>query len=210
MKTALLMSISLLALAGCHQAPQPGQAAAGGSGTQAGPAPAAVTASAAMTPTGPVTNDGAAFPAPRAGLWVVAMTTSPARSGADASGGRGPVRACSDGTTPQQMGMRGMQGCDVRVAHGPGGSLVFSSDCHLGPDISVSSRGIAVGDFSSTYRVHMESDTQGAQVAEINGHRTTDITGTYAGACPANMPPGSVEIAGHVFAQPGAGGRPAG
>jgi len=79
-----------------------------------------------------------------------------------------------------------------------GGSVRFSSTCAVGRGGTTTSTGVARGDFSSGYVIHMESDTTGAAYAAMNGHHVTELHATYAGPCPPDMTPGDVDAGNGV------------
>lgn len=131
------------------------------------------------------------LPIPRAGLWRVTI----------ASEGAGfTVRSCADGQTPQgEGGMNGLPGCLPQLSAGAGGSVLFTSTCTMPSGFHIVSHGAFTGDNQTVYRIHTDSVTTGAPMAQMNGTRATDIDGVYQGACPANMPPGSLEMNGSVM-----------
>jgi hypothetical protein len=137
------------------------------------------------------------FPALRAGLWQVTTTRTPARQGG--RGARGPTELCTDGTTPARVGgMRRGGECAPNVTRNADGSMAFTSDCDTPFGAHITTRGTFTGDGQTSYRVHLETLMSGASREEMNGARTTDITGRYMGACPAGMNPGDMRINGQV------------
>ena len=61
---------------------------------------------------------------------------------------------------------------------------------------TVTTTGVASGDFSSKYLVHSESDVTGSSIAAMNGHHVTEMQANWLGPCPANMTPGDVMVGG--------------
>jgi hypothetical protein len=87
----------------------------------------------------------------------------------------------------------------------------FSSVCQMAGG-TIKSQGVGTGDFSSNYKVSMSSTTTGAPMASMNGTSSTNITASWAGACPAGQKPGDMVMPGgmkiNVLSMAGAmGGR---
>ena len=190
MRRTITMSLFVLALAACSR---PAQNAA-----DATPAtPAAGVSAANSTLADGDDSPGETMPAPRAGLWSITTTSTPARQGRL----NGAVQNCSDGTSPVRMGggMRRRGACAPTITHGDNGAITFASDCTTGSGSHLVSHGALSGDMQTAYRVHVEADVSGAPVAQMNGHRVTDINARYVGACPGNMGPGDISIGGRVI-----------
>lgn len=85
---------------------------------------------------------------------------------------------------------------DQRMTRRLDGSIEFSSTCNLGAGGTVTSQGVATGDFNSRYQVKMTSTTTGAQMAQANGTRDMTLEAVWEGPCPADMKPGDIRIAG--------------
>jgi hypothetical protein len=132
------------------------------------------------------------MPARKAGFWIQTMTH-------DGKPGRmGEMRMCIDSATDAKLSMIGRQlgkaPCPRTVTRRADGAYSFISTCKMGRAGVITSRGVASGDFSSSYRVHSESDVSGARFGPMNGHHVTDVEGRYLGACPPGMAPGDITI----------------
>ena len=130
------------------------------------------------------------MPPRKAGLWIQTMIR-------DGHAGRwGEVRMCVDAQTDSELSMVGRAlgrgPCERTVTRDTGGVYHFRSTCKLGENGIVSSSGTASGDFVSGYQVHTENDVAGAPFPPLNGHHITEVTGRYAGPCPAGLAPGDI------------------
>lgn len=184
MKHALIISLSVLALAACAKP-------AAKSGDAAPAAGDSATSAAATAPSGPP----ATLPTMRAGLWETNTVTTPA-SGPSF----GPVKTCRGESETPQVTMRraGADGEDANCAPvltaAEGGGVAIAVTCQMGP-AQVTSRGTFSGDAQSEYKVRTETDITGAPIPQLNGHRVTETTAKYLGACPAGMNPGDIQTA---------------
>jgi hypothetical protein len=186
MRTTVTISLCVLALAACSRSSNQATTASATNAAPAGEASADAS------------DHGPSLPAPRAGLWQITTTMTPARAGRP----NVPIQSCSDGTTPARMGggMRGgRNGCAPTIARGADGTVTFNSDCTSPSGSHFVSHGTMTGDAQTAYQVHIESDISGAPMAEMNGHRVTDINARYMGACPSNMGPGDMNIGGRII-----------
>ena len=86
------------------------------------------------------------------------------------------------------------KGCKSQVSRAVGGAYQFSSICGLGHGGTVTSKGVAQGDFSTAFSLHLETDVTGADYGPINGRHVTDIESRYVGPCPAGMKPGDMAL----------------
>ena len=59
---------------------------------------------------------------------------------------------------------------------------------------AVTTTGKATGDFNSKYVIKATSVTTGSSMAQTNGTHEMEMTGTWEGACPANMKPGDMTL----------------
>jgi hypothetical protein len=137
----------------------------------------------------------ASLPTRKAGLWVETMT----RDGKTGPMG-GSIKMCLDAATDAKMTAFGRQmgnnACGQRsVTRGLDGAYHFTSTCALGNAGTVTSSGVASGNFDSKYVIHDESTVSGSSYAPMNGHHVTEITATYGGPCPAGMSAGDLEMA---------------
>ncbi len=111
----------------------------------------------------------------------------------------GRARICVDAQTDARMTMIGHAAmgsrCDSVIKREPDGSSSFQSTCRLphGGGV-VRSAGTVKSDFASTYRLHADSEIQGALFREMNGRHVTDIAAEYVGPCPADMVPGEMIV----------------
>lgn len=171
MHRVLVLGASLLALAACQKKPE---AAA------TGDAPA-VSASA---PAGNVSP-----PRRKPGLWSQTVSTG---------GMTQTMKLCLDEATEARMTVWGQQASkDIcaknQVTPAPGG-WTFVSECDMGEAGKVVTTGQATGDFNAKYVIKATSVTTGSSMAQSNGTHEMEMTGTWEGACPANMKPGDMTL----------------
>jgi len=175
MYRALILSAGLLALAGCQKKPETPAAANG-------EAPSAA-ASAPMT--GP--------PRHKAGLWTQTVTTQ---------GITQTYKICRDEATEAKMTVFGQQMnkelCPKNEVTPGVGGWSFASECNMGAAGKISTTGKATGNFNSSYVVKATSVTTGSSMAQANGTHDMEMTGTWEGACPADMKPGDMLLPGGV------------
>lgn len=180
-RQGLVLCASLLALGACGKPADkaaPGQAS-GPAATSPAAAPAAPAAAMGM-------------PTRAAGLWKQTIHVR----GRDQT-----LRVCLDGDTDKKMALwsqgGGMERCSKSEHHrGLDGSVTFESECDMGPAGHVSSKGKAVGDFSSHYTVTIEGTVTGAMSEHMNGATVTTIEAVREGACPAGWKGGDMEMPG--------------
>lgn len=174
MRRAIVLAVSLLALAACQK--KEGAAATGD-------APAAAATAPAMT--GP--------PKRKPGLWTQTVSTQ---------GMTQTMTLCLDEATEAKMTLWGQQAnkdiCARNVVTPGVGGWSFDSECDMGAAGKVSTKGTASGDFSSKYVVKATSVTTGSSMAQANGTHEMEMTGTWEGACPAGMKPGDMTLPGGV------------
>jgi len=176
MHRILIVSAVVLALAACAKTQSAGSA----------------SASAAA----PV--DGAAakieMPMRKMGLWEQAMLFD-----GKANPAMDKIRLCVGPATNAEMSvfgqqMRAARDCQQSISRGLDGSYAVTGTCKTADGATTTSKGTVSGDYSSSIKMHSESDTTGASDAGRNVHSVIDITMTYLGACPADMVDGD-EIA---------------
>lgn len=176
----LAAGAAALALSGCNRKPE--EAA-----KPPPPEAPAAEAPAKAVPAPPKT------PRRKAGLWeqrvsiegveFVQVTRICMDRAADeklALGAQGPAAACEKNMVTRQLD----------------GSWRFSSVCDMGSGGTVTTSGVASGDFSKAYAVRSESTTAGAAVPQMNGTRKMTLEAKWQGACPEGMAPGDMEIPG--------------
>jgi hypothetical protein len=179
MHRVLVMSAVLLALAACNKT-QSGNAA-GGSGSPV--ASASDTAKIEM-------------PMRKAGLWEQAMLVN-----GNVTPGMGKIRLCVGPATNAEMSvfgerMRAARDCQKSITRAVDGSYVVAGTCKTADGATTTSKGTVSGDYSTSIKMHSESDTTGAPQAQRNTHTVIDVTMTYLGACPADMLDGDETVGG--------------
>ncbi len=180
MRHVLLLTASLLALGACQKksetAAQTGEAAPAASA-----APAA--ASSASAPL--------AAPRRKAGLWKQTVSSE---------GSTQTMTLCLDDATEAKMTVWGGQitrnACPKNDIRPTAGGWSFESECDMGGGGKVATKGTATGDFASSYVVKATSVTTGSSIPSANGTADMEMTGTWAGACPAGMKPGDMTLPG--------------
>ena len=198
MRTVLVLTAAALALAACNKP-------AGTDGAPVAPAAAASGGQAASA---------MAMPVRKPGLWETTMMRD-GKPGGPRMAGTGVMKMCVDAASDVKMaafgGRMGRGMCsEQHASKNPDGSYSFASTCTIGAGATVTSKGVASGDFTSKYVVHSESDVSGGQFAQMNGHHVTEITSVYAGPCPAGMAGGDMQLPNGTIINPqkmfGAGG----
>ncbi|WP_310538771.1 DUF3617 family protein [Phenylobacterium sp.] len=170
MRRVLVMGVALLALAACQKKVE--------STAAVGEAPAASATASAVSP-----------PKRKPGLWAQTISTN---------GMTQTMKLCLDEATEAKMTVWGQQaGKDIcaknTVTPAPGG-WTFVSECDMGQAGKVATTGKATGDFNSKYVIKATSVTTGSTMAQANGTHEMEMTGTWEGACPANMKPGDMTL----------------
>lgn len=109
-------------------------------------------------------------------------------------------RLCVDERTDEKLALASAQPgageCKSTQTREADGSWRFSSVCDLGSGGRATTTGTAAGDFASRYEVRAETTTEGAAVPQMNRSARMTMQATWRGACPADMRPGDVSIAG--------------
>jgi hypothetical protein len=165
--------VALLALGGCGK-----KGAETTSVASVKPAPAAP-----MTP-----------PPRKPGLWEMKISTA---------GMNQTMKQCLDESVEQKMKWWGSQAqnkqssCEQEsITPHAGGGWDFHSVCKMGESGTITSDGSATGDFSSHYKVEVNSVTTGSPMAQANGTHKTTIEAAWTGPCPADMKAGDMEMPG--------------
>jgi hypothetical protein len=177
----LVTAAALAALAGCNKKPAE-PAAAPSAEAPAVQAPASATA--ADTP----------FVAPkrRPGLWEQTISMAKMKQS---------TQLCVDENLEAKMGWWGQQAAKdmcskTAFSRGLDGSVTFTSTCEMGGAGRTVSKGVATGDFSTAYKVEMQSTTTGATTPQMNGEHRTIIEAAWKGPCPAGMKGGDMVLPG--------------
>ena len=135
-------------------------------------------------------------PPPRkAGLWEQKVSTA---------GMNQTMKMCLDESIDQKMKWWGSQSpkggksdCEQQaITPHAGGGWDFHAVCKMGESGTITSDGSATGDFSSHYKVEVNSVTAGSPMAQANGVHKTTIEATWTGPCPAGMKAGDMEMPG--------------
>lgn len=174
MRRVLIIGISLLAVAACQKKTDATAAV--------GDAPKATAAASLGGP-----------PKRKPGLWAQTIATG---------GMTQAMKLCLDEATEAKLTVWGQQaGKDIcaksEITPTPGG-WAFTSECDMGEAGKVSTTGKATGDFNAKYLIKATSVTTGSSMAQANGTHEMEMTGTWEGACPANMKPGDMTMPGGV------------
>jgi hypothetical protein len=174
MRKVLLTAVAAAALGGCHK-------------------PAANTVADASDSRAETVSTSDAQPHRKAGLWEQRII----RDGKPLP--MGAMRACVDPASDAKASVFGEklgQGpCKSHsISRGPDGAFHFSSVCEGPMAGTVTTRGVAAGDFASGYKVHSESDVDGSALPGLNGHHVMDMEVRYLGECPAGMAPGQLML----------------
>ncbi len=143
-------------------------------------------------------GSAADFTAPprRAGLWKQTISSSKAGQA------QPPMSStiCMDAAVDKAMSVfgagAGRQACASNTITKTATGYRFASVCQMGPSGTISSQGVASGDFSKAYKVSMTSNTTGAAMAQMNGASATEISAVWAGPCPADQKPGDMVLPG--------------
>jgi hypothetical protein len=182
MRNLVMVALTAAALSACNK-PAPQSAAA--TGAQA-PAPGGAAG-------GP--------PHRRAGLWQTSVTvdghTSP----------MGAMKLCVDeamGAKTQAFQPSGPASLAAQKTHcayppptrGADGAYSVTFTCPISGGGQTVTKANGSGDWSSAYKVHIESDTTGAPIAAANGHHVTDMDSQWLGPCPEGMAGGDMQLPG--------------
>jgi hypothetical protein len=174
----LLSAVALTALAACGKKPEREAApSAQAPGAQA-PATAAVPA---MTP-----------PKRKPGLWeqTISMSEMTQKSS-----------ICIDEAVENAMGWWGQQTtkdmcAKQSVTRALDGSWHVESECSMGSGGTTVTKGVASGDFNSSYKMEAETVTSGAAAPQMNGSHKMTLTAAWQGPCPPGMKPGDMQLPG--------------
>lgn len=167
MHRALILGVSLLALAACQK--KSDATVAVGDAPKASAAPLV------------------APPNRKPGLWAQTVTTG---------GMTQAMKLCLDDATSAKLTVWGQQTskdmCAKSEITPTVGGWAFTSECDMGAAGKISTTGETTGDFNSKYQMKATSVTIGSSMAQANGTHEMEMTGTWEGACPANMKPGDM------------------
>ncbi len=134
----------------------------------------------------------AAMPSRKPGLWEQKLV----RDGR--TGMMGAMKMCVDASADRGIGLLGRRlaaGDCRRAIHEEGpGAYRFDSTCRPGDGSVVIIRGVATGDFASSYHVRSDIDVTGAPIDMMNGAHEVEVTARFMGPCPSGMRPGDVQL----------------
>ncbi|MDB5435927.1 MAG: hypothetical protein JWR47_2184 [Phenylobacterium sp.] len=183
MKHAIAISaVALLALMACQKKTTTETAAATGTA-----APAVATA--------PEVSTGPSTPPPRKpGLWAQTISTA---------GMQQTTKLCLDAATEKKLAWSGAQTgkqtcAQQTITPSAGGGWAFHSVCASPSGGTVTSDGMASGDFGSHYKVEATSTTTGGPMPQANGVHKMSLDAAWQGPCPADMKPGDMQLPGGV------------
>ena len=183
MRTAEACLLSgLILTAACSRPAAPGRAAAGGPG-----------------PSSPSIGAPASFrPHPKAGLWRTTIATS-AGPGVRMSG-----EMCLDASTEQTAFSSGAQSvskdCSApSFGPAPGGGVMFDTTCRSGGR-TITTHGVATGDFSKAYDLDLTSHIDPAPPG-LGGDTKTKVQAQWAGPCKPGQKPGHASMRMTGFGQ---------
>jgi hypothetical protein len=176
--TGLLAGAALLSLASCNK-PAP---AAGGAGPTASAAPAA--------PAAPLT--AADLPRRKPGLWSQTMTMEGVEHAVPAT------EFCIDGPSEAKMSLMGQQMSRDKCqspsfSRNLDGSITFTASCDFGEAGKSVSTGTISGDYSSGYKVAIDSRTVGGPSP---GEHKMTIAATWEGPCKPGQKGGDIILPG--------------
>ena len=171
MRRVLVMGLGLLAVAACQKKPD--------STAAVGEAPSASASATMNTP-----------PKRKPGLWSQTISTGDMTQ---------TMKLCLDEATEAKMTVWGQQATKNACAKNlvtpaVGGGWTFVSECDMGEAGKIATTGKATGNFNSKYVIKATSVTTGSSMAQSNGTQEMEMTGTWEGACPANMKPGDMTL----------------
>jgi len=179
MRRAIVMTLGMLALAGCQK--KPAETAAGADGETAKPAAASATAALGMR---------------KAGLWSQTI---------HAEGVTQTMKMCLDAASLEEAQYSGSQAtkdmCSEQKVTPTLGGWSFHSVCNMGQGGTIISDGAATGN-GDGYKMDITSTTSGAAMAQANGTRKMSIESKWEGACPANMKVGDIQLPGGMTINP--------
>jgi hypothetical protein len=181
MQRSIVITLGILALAGCQKKPAETAAAAGGEAAK--PAVANATASLGMR---------------KAGLWSQTV---------HAQGVAQTMKMCVDAASLEDAQYSGSQAtkdmCSEQRVTPTTGGWSFHSVCRMGQGGTVTSDGTATGN-GDGYRMDITSTTTGSAMAQANGVHKMSLDAKWEGPCPANMRVGDVQLPGGMTINPAA------
>jgi hypothetical protein len=178
MRRTVVITMGMLALAGCQK--KPGDAASA-AGEAAKPAAASAPAALGMR---------------KAGLWSQTVQTE---------GVTQTMKMCLDAASLEEAQYSGSQATkdscsEQKVTPTPGG-WSFHSVCNMGQGGTTISDGTATGN-GDAYKMDITSTTSGAAMAQANGTRKMALEAKWEGPCPANMKVGDIQLPGGMTINP--------
>lgn len=131
------------------------------------------------------------LPKLRPGLWELTTTSSRVQDQAP------PMKSCVDDATQQEMMNFGQgvqkQMCSRNEIRNEGGGIVAESECKFGAT-RMTSRSVTTFSGNSSYRTEVRVAYDPPMAGQKEG--TLTMEGRYLGACPGDMKPGDIEVAG--------------
>jgi hypothetical protein len=120
-------------------------------------------------------------------------------TGIQGIGGIPAVHICLDEATDKKLAWWGQQGvrggcAENDISKNADGTWSFDSICESPDGVKTTTRGVATGDFDTSYRIDAESTTVGAPNAEMNGTHHVIIDATWVGDCPNGVTPGDMQL----------------
>jgi hypothetical protein len=138
------------------------------------------------------------LPSRKPGLWKQTIASS---KGGNA---QAPMvtTICMDASVDKAMSVfgqnAGRSSCSSNTVNRTPTGYKFSSTCKFAGAGTITTQGVATGDFNSNYKVAMNSVTSGASMAAMNGASATTIAAVWTGACPAGTKPGDMTMPGGI------------
>ncbi len=136
-------------------------------------------------------------PHPKAGLWRSSVTTN-AGPGVTMTG-----EMCLDASNEDAAfssdGKAVSKDCDPVKYQAASGGVSFTTVCHMGKR-TVTSSGVATGDFKNDYAVNLTTRMDPAPEG-LPAQMTTSIRAKWIGPCPAGTKPGQVSMKVTGFGQ---------
>jgi len=141
-------------------------------------------------------TEAASAPVRKAGFWRESLMR-------DGKPGRlGGLTVCVDTQTESQFSALGRHfntGACKRTINRESPTVIrFTAVCARGDGATVTTQGMAQGDFNAAYTVRSDVNVQGAPIDALNGDHELVMTGQYLGACPAGVKPGDVVLGSGV------------
>jgi Protein of unknown function (DUF3617) len=186
MRTALVMTAALAAMACLSACQKPAANSAAANSATGG---STSTASASSGSTGNLSPGD--MPHAKPGMWKMTMTNSMMPK---------PIEY-SHCVTPEEASKTDWTGkghdshCSTpNLSRGLDGSIHGSATCNMDHGVQMAMDMKVSGDYNSHYTVHMDQTVSGAPMAQLNGKHTMDIDATYMGDCKAGDK-GSIHMA---------------